>query len=235
MDALTEAARLRPREVWNAIASRLASAEDSGDKRVAHHLYAWIKAGAAARVLPMPDVMRWAEERPDERPASLSRSLPPDFAAVRDFVARFGGDRDVRACISGAFLMGAYEGSILSHYAGKRAQALRLYEGESDPNVLAWLDHHIGSIDACIAQLAPEAGRAAAEAPAGQRMTDRGAPVPRTGRPRAPAGPGPSRCRRQLPAAIPEARDNTASRGGGPWRERGPCWRSAGGWTPRSS
>lgn len=110
----------------------------------------------------------------DERPASLSRSLPPDFAAVRDFVARFGGNRDVRACISGAFLMGAYEGSILSHYAGKRAQALRLYEGEDDPNVLAWLDHHIGSIGACIAQLAPEAGRAAAEAQAGQRMTARG-------------------------------------------------------------
>ncbi len=176
LDVLTEAARLRPREVWDAVASRLASAEVGGDKQVAHHLYAWIKAGAAARVLPMPDVMRWAEERPDERPASLSRSLPPDFAAVRDFVARFGGDRDVRACISGAFLMGAYEGSILSHYAGKRAQALRLYRGENDPNVLAWLDHHIESIDACIAQLAPEAGLAAAEAPAGRRLAAQGRP-----------------------------------------------------------
>ena len=170
LEVLTEAARLRPREVWSAVASRLASSEDNGDRPAARQLYGWIEAGCAARVLPMPEVIRWAMEEPDERPAGLSHCLPPDFAAVRDFVARFGDRRDVRRGISAAFLRGAYEGPSLSHYAGKRAQALRLYEGESDPNVLAWLDHHVRDIDACIAQIAPEAEATAAAPPGGRRL-----------------------------------------------------------------
>ena len=162
MKVITEAARRRPREVWNAVASRLASSEADGDGPASRRLYGWIEAGCAARVLPMSDVIRWAEEEPDARAASLSRCLPPDFAAVRDFVARFGGGRDVRSGVSAAFLEGTCDGPTLSHYTGKRAQALRLYKGEDDRNVIAWLDHHVGDIDARIAQLAPEAERLAA-------------------------------------------------------------------------
>ena len=59
-------------------------------------------------------------------------------------------------------MRGECTGSILSHYADKRAQALRLYDGEDDPAVLAWLDRHVERIDGYIAELAPDAESLAA-------------------------------------------------------------------------
>ena len=164
LDVLAEAARLRPREAWGAVAARLSRGGEGGDRggETERALLEWIGEGGGAQALPMDDVIRWAEEEPDTRPAMLSRFIPPDFAVARDFVARFGGRADVRDVVSEGFLQVEYSGSILSHYAGKRAQALRLRDGEGDPNVRAWLGHHIGRIDGRIAELAPEAGRLAA-------------------------------------------------------------------------
>lgn len=161
---LAEAARLRPREAWGAVAARLSRGGEGGDRggETERALLEWIGEGGGAQALPMDDVIRWAEEDPDTRPAMLSRFIPPDFAVARDFVARFGGRTDVRDVVSEGFLQVEYSGSILSHYAGKRAQAMRLRDGEGDPNVRAWLGHHIGRIDGRIAELAPEAGRLAA-------------------------------------------------------------------------
>ena len=88
----------------------------------------------------------------------LSRYTPPDLAGARGFVARFGCRDDV----SETLLRGECTGSILSHYADKRAQALRLYDGEDDPAVLAWLDRHVERIDGYIAELAPDAESLAA-------------------------------------------------------------------------
>ena len=164
LDVLAEAARLRPREAWGAVAVRLSRGGEGydSDEWTERALLDWIGEGGGARVLPMADVMRWAEEEPDTRPAMLSRFIPPDFAVARDFVARFGDRADVRDVVSEGFLQGEYSGSILSHYAGKREQAMRLRDGEGDPNVRAWLVHHIGRIDRRIAELAPESGRLAA-------------------------------------------------------------------------
>lgn len=142
------------------MSARLAADGDRG--AAARALCEWMERGGA-RLLPMADVIRWAEKEPDARPALLSRWLPPDFAVARDFVARFGGRDDVGDDVSEALLRGECTGSILSHYAGKRAQAVRLYGGEDDPGVLAWLDRHVERIDGYIAELAPEAGRLVAQ------------------------------------------------------------------------
>ena len=156
LDVVAEAARLRPQETWGAVSARLAADGDRG--AAGRALCEWMEKGGA-RLLPMADIIRWAEKEPDTRPALLSRRLPPDFAVARDFVARFGGRDDVGDDVSEALLRGECTGSILSHYADKRAQAMRLYDGEDDPGVLAWLDRHVERIDGYIAELAPEAGR----------------------------------------------------------------------------
>lgn len=150
--ALAVIAAGRPREVWRMIAARI----DPPLDRRALQLLAWIGAGGGSRAVGaerlttalMPWILAWAEEDPDGRAGRVSRHLPPVFPAIRDFVARFGGREDVRAGLAVRFVAGTYRGSAVSHYADRKKQARRLYEGEGNPNVLSFLDHYVEFLDA---------------------------------------------------------------------------------------
>ena len=150
--ALAVIAAGRPREVWRMIAARI----DPPLDRRALQLLAWIGAGGGSRAVGaerlttalMPWILAWVEEDPDGRAGRVSRHLPPVFPAIRDFVARFGGREDVRAGLAVRFVAGTYRGSVVSHYADRKKQARRLYEGEGNPNVLSFLDHYVEFLDA---------------------------------------------------------------------------------------
>ena len=164
--ALAEVAVRRPREVWEMMAARIAPPFDQR----ALELLAWIRDGGRSEAVGaerlaaalMPGIVAWVGADPGGRALRMSRCLPPDFSAIRGFVARFGDREDVRDALGEVLSAGAYRGSSVSHYADKKKQAQRLAAGESDPIVLSFLRYYTASLDARMAQEAAVDGQLAA-------------------------------------------------------------------------
>ena len=166
--ALDEIARMHPREVWEMAASRIGPPVPDG--RAPYEVMKWlrgeyemprnwlsahtsyVKVGGIGRrggmsAIPLPVILEWAGRDEGARAAHVAPLLPPRFEAVRGFLARFGHIKGVREGVSASLGRRPVEHPSAGHYSRMRAELEEWRRGETNPNVIAWLDEYESAVE----------------------------------------------------------------------------------------
>lgn len=166
--ALDEIARMYPREVWEMAASRIGPPIPAG--RAPYEVMKWLRGeyemprnwlsahtsyvqvGGAGRrggmsAIPLPIILEWAGRDECARAAHIAPLLPPRFEVVRGFLARFGHIKDVMEGASASMDRRPVEHPAAGHYRKMRVELEEWRRGETDPNVIAWLDEYASTVE----------------------------------------------------------------------------------------
>ncbi len=143
----TQVLELFPGELWEQIASRLGPPIDSR----AFHIYHWLRDGALALV-PPSSVWRWVEADVERRAWYLGQFVPPVFqrndgaVSAREVLVRYGSREDVRRSLAANFSTEMWSGPESGHLQRKLEQFEGWKRGETDTNVLRWLEDYTESL-----------------------------------------------------------------------------------------
>ncbi len=151
-EVLSEVARIMPKEVWKTVSQYLGPPIDSR----AFSIQQWVRGNwfdskrGMLDAIPMSEIYRWIDEDKKTRASHIAGFLPPSFEKVRDFLARYGDQEEVRRHMVINFGNEVWMGSAVAHYEKKKKQIEKLVEKETDMNVLLWLKDYIESLDSAI-------------------------------------------------------------------------------------
>jgi hypothetical protein len=135
-------------ELWPRIAGYLGPPIDSR----AFHIYHWLREGALA-LIPAELVWKWVEQDVEKRAWYVAQFVPSVFpgdersASARDVLVRYGSRRDVRSNLIANFSTETWWGPESGHAQQKLEQLRAWKQGETNPNVLRWLNDYIASVE----------------------------------------------------------------------------------------
>jgi hypothetical protein len=94
------------------------------------------------------------DEDEDTRARYLASFVPKDLfreegkvCLAREVLARYGHREEVRQGFSANFFAGGWTGPTSLHLQKQKENLLHFREGESQENVLRWVDEYISSLD----------------------------------------------------------------------------------------
>jgi hypothetical protein len=151
-----------PVETWGSVTKYIGPPVNSR----AFHVSRWLRDGALT-FIPPGEVWNWIDGDISTRAWYAATFVPPKLERqtaetcwARELLIRYGDRQDVRKNLSANFLTGSWQGPESSHYQSKK-QALEAFRnGETDINVLRWLDEFIAGLNHYIehAQIREERG-----------------------------------------------------------------------------
>jgi len=155
---LIEISRKYPKEVWNLIVKYLDPPLDSR----AFHIKEWLKGSDffgmveedAISLFPIDEIWKWVDGNIETRAWHLASFIPKGLFREKgkvclacEILVRYGTQEKVRNNLRANFWIGGWTGPASLHYQGKKQQLLDFKKGETDKNVLEWIDGFIESLD----------------------------------------------------------------------------------------
>lgn len=137
-----------PADLWRRIAGYLGPPIDSR----AFHIYHWLREGALA-FIPAELIWEWVEQDIEKRAWYVAQFVPSVFpgddtsASARQVLVRYGSRKDVRSNLIANFSTEIWWGPESSHARQKLEQLRAWKQGETNPNVLRWLNDYIASVE----------------------------------------------------------------------------------------
>ena len=137
-----------PAELWRRIAAYLGPPIDSR----AFHIYHWLRDGALS-LIPAEPVWNWVEEDVDKRAWYVAQFVPQVFpgganaVSAREVLVRYGDRKDVRNNLRANFSTETWSGPESSHARQKLDKLTSWKQGETNTNVLQWLNDYIDSVE----------------------------------------------------------------------------------------
>jgi hypothetical protein len=137
-----------PTELWQRVAGLLGPPIDSR----AFHIYHWLREGALA-LIPAEPVWNWVEQDIEKRAWYVAQFVPAVFpgsdnsVSAREVLVRYGSRKDVRSNLMANFSTETWGGPESSHAQQKLEQLRSWKEGETNANVLRWLNDYIASVE----------------------------------------------------------------------------------------
>ena len=144
---LHEVLRRFPVELWTRIAGYLGPPIDSR----AFHMYHWLREGNLA-LIPAEPVWNWADQDMGKRAWYVAQFVPQVFpgdsdkVSAREVLVRYGQREDVRSNLMANLSTESWWGPESVHLQGTLDQLKSWKEGESDGNVLQWLNEYIAVV-----------------------------------------------------------------------------------------
>jgi hypothetical protein len=145
---LDEVLRRHPIELWQRIAAYLGPPVDSR----AFHIHRWLRDGALASV-PADPVWRWVEQDVETRARYVAEFVPSAFpgddkaVSAREVLVRYGSREGVRSSLMANFSTETWWGPESSHAQQKLDRIRSWREGETNANVLQWLNEYMASLE----------------------------------------------------------------------------------------
>lgn len=137
-----------PLDVWQVVTRYLGPPIDSR----AFHIYHWLREGAL-RLIPADPVWKWVEQDVDKRAWYVAAFVPqvfpgdPKSASAREVLVRYGSRKDVRNNLMANFSTEMWSGPESGHAQRKLEQLRNWKSGETNTNVLQWLNDYIASVE----------------------------------------------------------------------------------------
>lgn len=134
--------------MWQIIAGYLGPPVDSR----AFHIYHWLREGVLA-LIPAEPVWKWVKEDLEKRAWYVANFVPqvfpgdPKSVSAREVLVRYGSRKDVRSNLMANFSTEMWTGPESSHAQRKLEQLRNWRDGETNVNVLKWLDDYIASVE----------------------------------------------------------------------------------------
>jgi len=155
---LIEISRKYPKEVWSLIVKYLDPPLDSR----AFHIKEWLKGSnffgmveeGAMSLFPVEEIWKWVDADVETRAWHLASFIPKALfrekgkvCLAREILVRYGAREKVRNNLIANFWTEGWSGPASLHYQNKKQHLLEFRKGETDKNVLQWLDEYIRSLD----------------------------------------------------------------------------------------
>jgi hypothetical protein len=149
MQALSEATKLKPREIWNKVSDVLLR-KDRAAYRLLLGLQYWY-----VRIFESNFLLEWAEKRKPDGPQLLSSLTVPAGVPMdqltRQLLIKYGHDDRVRDQLYSNYLTGAFTGSMTAWLKNKMEIAQQ-WTSDSDGEVAKWARSIVNSLSQQIAK-----------------------------------------------------------------------------------
>ncbi|MBI2359316.1 MAG: hypothetical protein HYV04_10500, partial [Deltaproteobacteria bacterium] len=115
-------------------------------------IYHWLQEGAIS-LIPAEPVWRWVEQDVERRAWYVAQFVPsvfpgdPKSVSARQVLVRYGSRKDVRNNLMANFSTESWWGPESSHAQNKLDQLRQWKEGETNAEVLKWIDDYIASVE----------------------------------------------------------------------------------------
>jgi hypothetical protein len=155
---LVEISRKHPKDMWNLLVKYLEPPLD----RQAFYIKEWLRGSDffgmveenAISLFPIDEIWKWVDGNVEIRSWHLASFIPKGLfrekgkvCLAREILVRYGTQEKVRNNLRANFWTGGWTGPASLHYQGKKQQLLDFRMGETDKNVLGWIDEYIKSLD----------------------------------------------------------------------------------------
>jgi hypothetical protein len=105
-------------------------------------------------LFPIDEIWKWVDGNIEIRAWHLASFIPKGLfrekgkvCLAREILVRYGTQEKVRNNLRANFWTGGWTGPASLHYESKKQKLLDFREGETDKNVLEWIDGFIRSLD----------------------------------------------------------------------------------------
>lgn len=138
-------------ELWRDVEGHLGPPIDSRAFQIRH----WLRDGAL-RLIPAAPIWAWVEGNVDKRAWYLANLVPPIFPgderspSARELLVRYGDREDVRRNLMANFSSEMWWGPESGHHREKLATLKGWKQGETNPNVIRWLDEYAALVESRI-------------------------------------------------------------------------------------
>jgi len=162
---LNKIAERNPEHVWESVKKHLVLPIGMTGYRITYWLKGKIqfgegRGGGALTLFPSEKLWEWIEEKEPKRRARFAAEFVPSvlfrdenrICFARELLVRYGQYEDVRSALRSNFITEGWSGSASSHYIQKRQGLLDFKDGETDPNVILWIDEFVEGLTAQIKQ-----------------------------------------------------------------------------------
>ena len=155
---LVEISRKYPKDMWNLLVKYLEPPLD----RQAFYVKEWLRGSDlfgmveedAISLFPIEEIWKWVDGNVEIRAWHLASFIPKGLfrekgkvCLAREILVKYGMQEKVRNNLRVNFWTGGWAGPASLHYQGKKQQLLDFRNGETDKNVLGWIDEYIKSLD----------------------------------------------------------------------------------------
>jgi hypothetical protein len=161
---LNDIAQQRPKEIWRLITRYISLPDDSRTFRIMDWLpwgiFSFEDGDQPGELphIPIEELWRWIDEDIADRAWYVARFVPkgwvktPGFLNLaREILIRYGTREDVRSSLMSHFSSGdIIVGNISEYYVKRREEVLSYKDGESNANVLRWINEFIDELDRII-------------------------------------------------------------------------------------
>ena len=159
---LNDITSLYPEEIWKEVANYLGPPIDAR----AYHLKEWLRGGSffdykegAISSLPPSNIWRWVDENIEKRAWYLATFVPKilfrdkkRMCWAREVLVRYGDREGVKRNLIANFSTEGWSGPESQHLEGKKKKLLKYETGETNNNVLRWIDEYVEILDQRIKQ-----------------------------------------------------------------------------------
>ena len=154
LKALRHVAEQRPIETWQVVASYLGPPIDDR----AFHIYHWLRDGAL-ELFPQESIFTWVDQDVDGRAWYLANFVSKEpfqtkgeLGIARSVLVKYGALEEVRRNLRANFRLESYWGPASIHYTEIKNRLVQTKKGETDSNVVLWLEEFIQILEREIQQ-----------------------------------------------------------------------------------
>ena len=148
-EVFTAFIREEPHDAWAAVAAQL----ELGDPVNQFLVTRWLSGDHVDEgrrgflpLFPEDSIWEWIDQQPDERAAMIAEATPPTLdpqqggSLTRELLVRYGNQDRVRSAVGNSMLSGTFWGPEAKRHAEQRVTVEAWRAGETEPNVLRWVD-----------------------------------------------------------------------------------------------
>jgi hypothetical protein len=151
-------AQKAPKEVWRRIIRYLGPPIDIR----AFHIKDWLNGEmsfgtnrtGALSIFPLEEIYEWVDDDVEKRAWYLASFVPKELfrskdkpCIARELLIRYGHREDVKSNLMANLSSEGWSGPGSTHYQDKKRILLEFKKGETEENVIRWVDEYIASID----------------------------------------------------------------------------------------
>lgn len=153
-------AQLHPKQVWNQISKYLTPPYDDRAFGITHWLHGESevlgndKMTGPLDIFPPSEIWEWVNENIDQRAWYLASFIPKALHRetdkvcwARELLIKYGDLESVRKNLHANFASGSWSGSASQYFMRKQETAINFRKGETNSNVLQWLDEYINILE----------------------------------------------------------------------------------------
>ena len=155
---LNEIVVLHPERVWERVTKYLGPPIDSRG----FYIKEWLRGGGyfgeggigALSLVPLERIWEWVDGDIESRARCLASFVPKTLfdkegkvCLAREVLARYGDRENVRRSFSANYSTEGWSGPESLHHQERKQQLLAFKEGESNRNVIRWIDDYVQALD----------------------------------------------------------------------------------------